>query len=68
MEEGKACFEEGVQLAEFDDGDHEGHESAGCGDDRVPSVEEVMKGAEVFGEGKVLVRIETETFEVGGDA
>ena len=26
------------------------------------------KGAEVSGEGKVLVRIETETFEVGGDA
>ena len=57
-----------VQLADLDDGDHKGYESVGSGDDRAPGVEEVMKGAEGFGEGKVLVRIEMETFEVGGVA
>ena len=33
-----------------------------------PGAEEVRTGCEGLGRGKVLVRIETETFEVGGDA
>ena len=52
----------------MDEGDNEDYELFTNGDDRFPGVEEVMKGGEGVGKGKVLVRIETETFEVGGDA
>ena len=52
----------------MDEGDNEDYELFTNGDDRFPGVEEVMKGGEGVGKGKVLVRIETETFEVDGDA
>lgn len=52
----------------MDEGDNEDYELVTNGDDRFPGAEEVRKGCEGVGKGKVLVRIETETFEVGGDA
>ena len=61
MKEWEQCFEEGVQFAEVDDGDNEGYEPVPTGDDMLPGADDVWRR-------KVLLRIETEAFEVVGDA